>query len=299
MPNARRFPALLLGLAIITGGCAAAPPPSASPSPSPSDGPSAAASEVVGDIDHPTGANEVVLRYEEGGGMMLDWSLAQSPIFTLYGDGTAVFRNLTDVPPPDGSGRLVYPPLQTARLGAEQMAELLAFAVAEGGLAAARDRYEHPMIADAGTAIFTLNAGGRTKEVSVYALAEGDTTAPDQASRSQFFQLAERLRTFGTDDTLTVSPYIPKVYRVFLIEGPGQPAKVNPWPWPELTPADFAAPAGDQTAPAFPHRVMSVDEVAALGVDGVEGGMMGHYVKGPSGGLYNVIVRPLLPDEER
>ena len=36
----------------------------------------------------------MILRYEEGGGFMMAGFIAtQAPIFTLYGDGTVIFRN--------------------------------------------------------------------------------------------------------------------------------------------------------------------------------------------------------------
>ena len=50
-------------------------------------------------------------------------------------------------------------PLQTAKLSEEQIQDVLAFALGEGGLAAARPEYLNQMIADASTAIFTIDTG--------------------------------------------------------------------------------------------------------------------------------------------
>ena len=53
--------------------------------PSPSD---------FGGVDHATGATDVLLRFDQGGGFVMPAFLATSaPIFTLYGDGTIIFRN--------------------------------------------------------------------------------------------------------------------------------------------------------------------------------------------------------------
>jgi hypothetical protein len=294
MSTARLLALLVAGLAVASG-CASAAGPSPSTPPASSPAPS-----VESGVDHPTGPTDVVLRYEEGGGFMpVEWSLASVPIFTLYGDGTVIYRNPDEQAPPDESGLLVYRPLNTTRLSEAQMAELLAFAVSEGGLAGARDRYDNPMLADAGNAIFTLNAGGRTKVVTVAGLLESDTTAPDQLSRAQFKALAERLRGFEPEAGGATAVYAPTAYRVHLMDaGQAQPAIVHPWPWPDLTPTDFTAGSEEPTAPGFPQRSMTVDEVSGLEVDGIEGGLMGYYVKGPDGRLYSLVVRPLLPGDE-
>jgi hypothetical protein len=173
------------------------------------------------------------------------------------------------------------------------MQSLLQFAVIEGGLAAARDRYDNPMIADAGTSTFTINAGGRTKEVTISALFESDASAPDQLSRAQFVTLAERLRAFDQSGTAATEEYVPEQWRVHLIEAQGADATMaRPWPWPDLTPDDFAAEG------SFPYRVMSADEVALLQVDEAAGGLTGYMVEGTDDKVYSVVVRPLLPGDE-
>jgi len=301
MPIARRLPSLAVSAALIVGACASSSPPTPSAGPITSNAPTPVpSSSTTAGIDHPIGATDVVLRYAEGGGFgMVEWSLAETPIFTLYGDGTVVFRDLAAQPPPDENGRLAFPPLRTAKLSADQIGALLNFAIAEGGLAAARDRYEHPMLADVGNAIFTLNAGGRTKEVTVSGLQESDASAPDQLSRSQFLKLAERLRNFDEDGQVPTGEFTPAAWRVHLLEGAGEPVEVHPWPWPELTPRDFEAVGDEPTGPASPPRIMTAAEIAALDPGGLKGGLMGHYIEGPDDKLYSVVVRPLLPGEER
>ena len=79
-------------------GCRRAPHRAASGSPDRGAWPTRPA---FGAIEHPTGPTDVVLRYEEGGGFVMPAFLAtQAPHFTLYGDGTIVFRN-----PMHGSAR--------------------------------------------------------------------------------------------------------------------------------------------------------------------------------------------------
>ena len=61
---------------------------------------------AVGAIDHPTGATDVVLRIEEGGGFVpIDFPASQAPVFTLYGDGLIVFQPIVETfPEPDANG---------------------------------------------------------------------------------------------------------------------------------------------------------------------------------------------------
>src|SRR6478752_6765919 len=96
-----------------TGG--ATPTPTTAPSPS------------IEGIVHPTGANEIVLRFDESGGFVPpEFLAAHVPLFTLYGLGSA------------------------------------------------RAEYQNPLVADAPTATFTLNADGAAKTVSVVALGMED-----------------------------------------------------------------------------------------------------------------------------
>jgi hypothetical protein len=298
MPTAPRLPLLAASLTfasvVMLGGCAAAAAPSPSSQPAGSSPPAESPTPETASIDYPTGADEVVLRYEEGGGlMMVEWSLASAPTFTLFGDGTVIFRDPASAAPPDERGVLVNPPFKTAKLSPEQIDSLLEFAITEGGLAAAREQYDNPMLADVGTTVFTINAGGRSKQVTVAGLLESDGSAPDATSRSQFRALAERLRSFDNAGNVPTVEYEPEQWRVHLIEAGGiDPAAVQPWPWADLGPDDFAAQGN------FPFRVMSGDEVGRLEVDGAAGGLSGYYVEGPDGKTYGVVVRPLLPGDE-
>jgi hypothetical protein len=62
-------------------------------SPSPSGSPSASPTEA-GAVEHPTGATEIVLRMKEGGGFVpMGYAATEMPQFTLYGDGTVIYRS--------------------------------------------------------------------------------------------------------------------------------------------------------------------------------------------------------------
>ncbi len=298
-----RVPLLGLSIALLTAACVAAgsSPGTATPTPtgSPSDGPSASASPGGSAIEHPTGATDVILSYEVGGGFVpFGYVVTQAPSFVLYGDGTVVFRDDTATPPPaEGSiSRMI--PFRTARLSEAKVQELLAFALAEGGLAAASDSYPYDMVADAPSTIFEIHGGGVEKKVSVYALGIDGPDVPDTSARRAFAVLAEVLRSFDPGD-VPAAPYRAKRYRGVLSESYGQATAPIAWPWPTLTPADFAVPTAPDGS-GVPSYTLSAAEVAALGLDGLEGGAQGIELRDPDGATVRLLaLRPLLPGETR
>jgi hypothetical protein len=288
--------ALTIVVAACSGGGASAPP-SGGPSSAPSEAPSDAAT-----IGHPTGATDVILQYEEGGGFVMPaFTAASAPHFVLYGDGTLIVRDpAVEAPPAQGSA-FVMNPLQTAKLSEDQVQELLAYALGEGGLAAARPEYVNQMIADASTAFFTIDTDEIQKTVAVYALGFEDPAnpGPDGPARAAFKKLADRLVGIAAGWAISPTEYAPEAYRVALIESPGAVAPdVRTWPWEGLT-LDGFQPSADPDGLQFPHATMTAEQIAALGVTDFEGGFQNLIVTAPDGGAmtYTVAVRPLLPGE--
>ena len=297
LTSMRTLPIVLVALALAacSGGAVTSAPPSSA---EPSTLGEASASPDFGAIDHLAGATDVVLRFEQGGGFVMPAFLAvQAPIFTLYGDGTVIFRNPTlDSPPPVGS---ITPmnPFRTAKLTEDQVQDLLAFALGEGGLGVARPEYTNDQIADAPTSVFTIAAGGLTKSVSVYALGLEIDGGPDAPARAAFARLAERLQDFDQGGAFATDEYVPERYRGVLLDGGVGAPDAKPWPWPEVKPADFVS-KGDPNAFPLPTRAMTVAEVEALGVTPYRGGFQGATLIGPDDGkAYSFSLRPLLPDE--
>jgi hypothetical protein len=285
------LPLAVVSLALVTAACAsgaAAPsgsvPPSASPPPT---------------VDHPTGATDVVLRMAQGGGFMpIEFAATEAPLFTLYGDGRVVFQQKLDVfPEPDANGITRYQPWRVAQLDESQIEELLKFALAQGGLGAARDDYTGGGIADAATTTFTIDGIGVKKTVAVYAL--GAETQEDVEARKAFSVLADRLGDFDSGGTIESDAYVPAGYRAVLIEREGGAGPLpTAWPWPDLTLADFKADPNGAGATTFPHRTLTPDEIAPLGLGDVSGGAQGMVLAGPDGKQYSFVLRPLLPDEK-
>jgi hypothetical protein len=292
MPT-RRAP-LLAGILLLVSACsgAASAPPGSTPSPTPVPS--------LG-IEHATGATDVLLRYDRGGGFMAPNSLVtEGPIFSLYGDGTVVFRDITVASPPevaDGLGRGL--PYRTARLSEPQIQALLEYAINEGVLGIARAQYLNNRVADAPTTVFTIHAGTLNKTVSVMALGiDAGDPGPDALALNAMAKLAERLGNFNGGTGFETQAYMPDRYRALLLEAPmgGGPAPIA-WPWPNIQPVDFAAPA-DPEARSFPRRTITAADVAKLKLEKIEGGLLGIPVKALDGKVYTLALRPLLPDEK-
>jgi hypothetical protein len=296
------LPALTALLAVACSSPAATPiptgaPPSAGPNPS-SQAPSA--SPAVGAIDHPTGATDVILRLEQGGGLVpMEFSATQAPLFTLYGNGVMVYQpKTTTYPQPDATGVTKGIPWRTAKLDEDQIQELLRFALGAGGLGAARDSYPATGVADAPDTMFTINAGGVAKRVVVNALGMDMPGGVDAGARTAFGALATRLGDIDRGGTIGSDTYVAERVRAVLLERAEVGGVPIEWPWPAIKPTDFKAGAGDGTSgPTLPHRTLTPDELGALGLTGIEGGAQGLVLKGPDGKAYSLILRPLLADE--
>jgi hypothetical protein len=262
------------------------PTPTPSPTPSPTFGPD--------DIEHPTGRTDIVLRIEQGGGFVpFGFLFTQSPSFTLYGDGTVIFKPIdTRAGDPFGGQQML--PWLVGHMTEADMQTLLNYALTTGRLANARDNYDNPMVADAGSTIFNINAGGVEKVVNIYALGLDD--GPDRADRQGFNQLAEVLNDFQNQSGLDlgeVVAYEPELYKLLLMEGFGEPVgQVIEWPWDDLTVADWP----DAEEPDGRIKVLDSEHVAKL-MDVPNGGHIGIWVGTPEGTNVQFGVRPLLPDE--
>jgi hypothetical protein len=252
-------------------------------------------------LDHATGPTDVILRMATGGGLMAPGALlTEIPEFSLYGDGTVVFRDpaRSYVEPyrPDGIGLRL--PFQTARLSEAQVQAVLEDAIGRGGLGAARESYPPIGIADAPSTTFTIRAGGLDKQVTVGALGfEQTQPSPDDSARKAFQVLAQRLVAPDLGEAIAVA-YSPGRFRGILTEA-GDMAPVvrpRPWPWTTFGPADFA-PSADAAGLPTPTRTLTTGDVAALRLEGVEGGAVSIALEATGGAVYLLALRPLLPDE--
>ena len=94
--------------------------------------------DASGAIVHATGPTDVLLRYDHGpdrGELFGEGGpFAPGPEFTLYGDGTIIFRDETASTAPTKGGVTRASPFAVGRLTEAQIQPLLRFALTEGGL---------------------------------------------------------------------------------------------------------------------------------------------------------------------
>ena len=290
-PHARRSIPSAVALAAILAACS--PNGSGSPSPSGSPGTTPEPSGSPVGIEHKTGATDVVLRFEEGGGFALVGSFAgEVPAFTLYGDGTVIFRDSSQpMPAPVGD---VQPqlPFQTIDLTEDEIQRLLEYVIGPGALGIARATYNDGSCADCTTSTFTINAGGTSKTVSVTALGFDNPQSPDALVLKQLADAGTRLREFKAANATT---WQPDRYRgVLTPDAFGNP---RDWPWPDLAPGDWH-PITTPNGFTMNARMMTAAEIDALGMDNLEGGVVNVVISGPGDSkVYSFTLRPLLPDE--
>jgi len=292
-----------------TAPTATAPTATTGPWATPAGSPVPSPTAETGTIAHPVGAAELVLRFDEGGGFVMPtFAMIQLPFFSLYGDGTVIYRPAS-APWPEQEFRepMRFPPLQVATMTEDQVQALLRDALGAGGLGVARERYENNQVADAPTAVFTVNADGRQRRVSIYALGmaidDPSNPNPDAAILGAMAALAERLRNFDTEvakgNGTAAGFYAPTRFRASILEGgPGGDGLPRPWPWPTFGPEGFTA-VDQGTGFGFLSRAISGLEMSLLGIRNPEGGVSGLSLLAPNGTVYGLGIRPLLPDEQR
>lgn len=284
--------ALLLTTAVATAACspAASGAPSAPPSGTPTATPAPTPTAAPVGLEHPMGPGDVVFRIEESGGFVpVEFNMTYAPNFTLYGDGTVVFRDPTAIPPEPVGNVTRLLPFQTVKLDEAGVQAFLERVLGPGGLGAALGPYTCNC-ADLPSTTFTINADGKTKQVSVTGLS------PDQHPQNgqivaALSRLAESLQKFGAE-VGTERPYQPAGYRgvLFPVDQPFGP--VIAWPWADISPDQFVGPADA----LFKTRALSAEEVASLGIPDATNGIQGVALQ-KDGKLYTFALRPLLPDE--
>lgn len=136
-------------------------------------------------IEHPTGADQVVLRVASEGGLMPPQYLVMlMPWFVLYGDGLVLTQGpvIAIYPPP------ALPNLRQMRLSEAGIQAVLAEAQHAGLLK--EDLFlRTDMVMDAPTTTFTTTAGGKTTVVSAYALMPEPPAGTSGAVAEQYRKL--------------------------------------------------------------------------------------------------------------
>jgi hypothetical protein len=185
--------------------------------------------------EHPTGADELIVRVFSGGGFEpVETHLATTPAYELQGDGTAVEAGVVPA---------IYPgpamnPLNARHLEEADIQEVLQRADDAGLLDGAVD-YGEPGIADAPSTTVTIAVDGAEHVQTAYALGfddEGGTSLTDaqRANRKALQGFVDSLTTIGTPES---QPFVPTAIAVFTA-GPANPnpeIPQDPQAWPLAT----------------------------------------------------------------
>ena len=291
-----RTPAALLVLGILVTACA-----DASTVPGNGDG-GGTGGGTGGGIDHPTGADDLVLRVsDEGGFVPVEYLLSAMPSFSLFGDGSAVTlgAQIEIYPGP------ALPPLISTPLTEDGVQAVLQAAL-DAGLDQDREYIDmgSTMVADATTTVFTLTVDGTTHVTKVYALGFAGDERPPGMSKEEFDARArlEALRATLQDLRGTLpegsvgeeEAFTPTGLRLFVSGYRGErDLKQTPVTWPLDTPLpEFGEPA-------------SVEGYACAAVTGADleavlplaeaANQLTPWVS--DGERSAILFRPLLPDE--
>jgi hypothetical protein len=263
-----------------------------------------------GAIEHPTGADELILRVEQIGGFVpAAFTVSSIPQFSLYGDGRAVFAGpMIEIFPQPALPNLRQVVLTEA--GIQQILD----AAREAGLLDGDKEYTNDMIADAATTVFTVHAGGKTTTVSAYALGIADNPRWTEAERVAIAKLQDfASQTF--DLTFWLNPaniasgdqeY--PIDRLQVLAEPaapstgtpeaGDPAENQPpMDWPLSTPIPEALTVTDLFRPDFNFTcgVLTGEDAATLLDAARQANILTPWVS--EGASYLLWFRPLLPDE--
>jgi len=250
-------------------------------------------------IEHPSGADELVLRWEYRGGFVpYEYDLRRIPSWSLFGDGTIlVVGPMIEIYPPPA-----LPGLVATRVSEDGMQAILQ-AARDAGLMDGDASYDYPCVADAADTVFTTNAGGTTSVVSAYALFEtdaGSCPSVDEERRAELAGFQAKLGDLASwlpeGSIGPEEPFDVEELRVYALPYEGDPElPQEPVAWPLPTPLEaFGEVVDGQT------EGMRCGIVAGEDLDELRPVAEGTNELTPwtsEGTQYRLILRPLLPDE--
>lgn len=313
----------LFAVLLVLSACAATggpPSPSADPSASPDGsepaGPSASPADSEGDgsggdIEHPIGSEAVIVVRLAGGMIPAQMQVGEVPVFTLLGDGRVIvpgFQTL-EFPGP------ILPALQERRL-TEEGIQLVLSSLDETNLFIGdlENRVAASVVSDGSDTIFTVDAGGRTSVVTVFALGmmPPDMEPPPGTDPGELE--AHRVLTALNDRLMTLDAWLPadawatdawqeyrpEAFRLYVRDVTDQPedeelpAQQIPWPTDEdpATVGEEMADFGDGTRCALVEGEAGATWLAAL----LEANQNTIWTFGDR--RYAIDPRPLLPNDE-
>lgn len=175
-------------------------------------------------IDHPIGKDATIVRItSEGGFAPPNQALFQMPLFVLDGRGCVITQGpMIEIYPQPALPNLLETCLQ------EEGTQYILAAAKDAGLLDGDAHYPYDMIADAPTTVFTINAGGESSVISVYALGLDDTTPPgmskeDAAARAklaEFMMMMQDWRSWMPEGSIVTEERFFEIERLQVVSQP-------------------------------------------------------------------------------
>jgi hypothetical protein len=246
-----------------------------------------------GGISHPTGADQLILRVEIGGGFVpIEYALATLPSVSIYGDGRMIVQGpqIEIYPGP------ALPNLIQTRLSEERIQAILE-AARDAGLLGGDAHYGFDCVADAATTTFTVAADGRLSVVSAYALdlgEPGDCPGADVEARAKLAKFQTRLGELTVPAAGDEEPYEPSKVRVYVLPYRAEPElPQEPVAWPIGSLATFGEPV--EAFEGARCGVVSDEDLGAVLALAQTANQLTPWTS--DGEEHLLIFRPLLPDE--
>lgn len=237
---------------------ASEPPPSDETLPPATDAPGGA-------IEHPTGADDVVVRIaHEGGFVPVEMNFSRTASLIVTGDGRAIVEGpvIAIYPGP------MLPNLQVQSFGDDGVQEVLALAD-EHGLLQEREYASNDMIADAADTVVTIAAGGEVYEHRAYALGMDDETDEARIALDAFVEEALALANDGTLEPYASDSFLIKAFPATEMADDVEPNYVD---WPADAPVDLADASECASVPAdgFAELFADATQITVFVDDGVD-----------------------------
>lgn len=255
----------------------------------------------AGGIEHPAGADQLVLRVATGGGFVpIEYNLRALPGLSLFGDGRLIVEGpvIEIYPGP------AMPNLQVSRLTEEGIQAILEEA-RKAGLLGPDKSYDYPCVADLPTTTFTVVAEGRTHSVSAYALGFegedmgqcGDVDVEARTKLLEFSQKVGDVRSWLPEGSVgPEEEYTPTEMRVYVQTYRGDPELEQPsivWPLGSSL-AAFGEP--DPNLSEVRCGVVGGEDLLVLLPEARSANQLTPWTS-DHGAQHGLIFRPLLPDE--
>lgn len=249
-------------------------------------------------IDHPTGASDLVLRWEYVGGFVSPESLlGRVPAFSLYGDG----RLITEGPQIE-----IYPgpalPNLLVRTISEDGVQAILSAARDAGLTSGDANYPFPCIADAPDTRFTVTADGRTSVVTATGLgaAEGPCPGADLEARktlSDFWTKLGSLEKWLPEGSIGAEqPYTADAFRIYVrpYQADDPSLEQTPIAWPGTQDLGSAGEPVDMIR-GVRCGVVDGSDVSRVIDAAAKANQLTPWTS--DGRDFGIVFRPLLPDE--